>query len=42
MQGCLFLLREMLLGELYISSGIISIRHYQVYTHVHFDKPPYE
>lgn len=42
MQGCLFLLREMLLGEFYISSGIISMRHYQAYTHVHFDKPPYE
>lgn len=33
-----FLLREMLLGELYIPSGITSIRHYQAHTHVQYDK----
>lgn len=39
-QGYLSLLRGMLLGELYTSSGIISTRHYQAYTHMHCDKPP--
>lgn len=46
-QGCLSLLRKVLFGEFYISSGIIRVRHYQAYyththTHVHYDKPPYK